>query len=215
MTIAHQIRKHCKAGFTLTEIMVVTAILGLAMAGATALFLTSLKYYYHNRDKLQADRDLRSVTDHLAKAGTGASFFRVYTSFTDRTLVPNLNTGDFIVFAYTDPTTNPAGDLVNRIVCFYQENAASGRSPVRMYDSDTDGSSTLASSPTAYSTAILPDPSTISSNKQLAENFQDITTPLFYNANDRTVMVNARVFYQGTLRPNVSNTYNFAITPRG
>lgn len=217
MNIVQQSRKRRTVGLTLTEILVALGVFGLVITGATSLFVISLKYYYYNSDKLQADRDLRAITDNITKAGTGASFFRVYNSFSDYTPVIAGSTGDLVVFGYSDPVANPAGDLVNRIVCFYQQSSADGKFPIRMYDSAADGASTLATTPVAYSTSILPGASTLGTNRLLAENLQDIsnTVQLFYNLGGSSVVVNAKVFYKGTLRPNVSNTYNFAVTPRG
>jgi prepilin-type N-terminal cleavage/methylation domain-containing protein len=67
--------------FTLTEIMVVSAIFGLVMAGVLPFFIMNLQIQYVAEQKLLINGDIREVTNQMVENAREANSFVIYQAF--------------------------------------------------------------------------------------------------------------------------------------
>lgn len=73
-----------RAGFTLTEVMVTSTIVGLILAGAGAFFLQTGRYLFTTEQKLLINADIRDFTNEMVENAREANYFVLYRSFASR-----------------------------------------------------------------------------------------------------------------------------------
>lgn len=224
-------RRSGTAGYTLLEILVTTALLGLLGVGLFSLFLQSLNLFHFDSAKLRVNRDIRTFTSEMTDNATYANYFMIFPDFETRTQTSTVDdgdgtpvsvtvdaslndglSGDMLVLVYTD-VDSPS--KINRLVGYYRDaDDEDSEGPVRTFDIAINPSST------APIWTLLPPvnsrgnwPEVIEISKGLADG------KLFYNFRDRSVMVKGQIIHRGgigkTRYERATNTYNFTVAPRG
>ena len=227
----------------MTELMIALTVLGLAMAGVVTFTYQALNTYYYDSGRLLVNHDMRKFTGDMATDAVYSNYFRIYPNFATRsTVVAGVTTdasvrdgqsGDFLVLVFTDPATElSTGKItVNELIGYYRDpadpaNPSTSMGPVRRFDvlispSVIIGSTTNTGvSPavyTMYDLLNLYQPvANAHSNPlviQLAQGLSNGT--LFYDFQDRSVMIRGQIQEQGNLVRKAVNTYNFTVSPRG
>src|SRR5690606_32240816 len=77
-------RRSGTAGYTLLEILVTTALLGLLGVGLFSLFLQSLNLFHFDSAKLRVNRDIRTLTSEMTDNATYANYFLIFPDFETR-----------------------------------------------------------------------------------------------------------------------------------
>jgi len=231
MNVTFSSRRRGHAGFTLTEILVTTALMGLLGVGLFSLFLQSLNLFHFDAAKLRVNRDIRTFTSEMTDNATYANYFMVFPDFETRSTtvsyedaegdtqsvtvdasVNNGQSGDMLVLVYTDVD---APSKINRLVGYYRDaDDEDSEGPVRTFDvtiSPSSASPIWQLLPAAGTRADWPE--VIEISKGLANG------KLFYNFRDRSVMVKGQIIHRGgigkTRYERATNTYNFTVSPRG
>ncbi|GAB1488837.1 hypothetical protein MASR2M8_12850 [Opitutaceae bacterium] len=214
-------RQSGRRAFTLAELMVSMTVFGLATTGAVTFFLQALNMYHYDGGKLLVNRDIRTLTSEMTSNATYANYFLIYPSFTDRTVtvsgvtsdaaVNHGQSGDFLVLVYKDETDDTK---VSRLVGYYRAPAnasdPTSQGPVRTFDL------TISPSTAASVLSLLPATTTLNTNPEVIELSKGLSTgKLFYNFNDRSVMIKGQIIHRGSLTKAATNTYNFTVSPRG
>ncbi len=68
-------------GYTLTEIMVTTTVLGLVTAGTLSVFIMGMRSMYRDIERLSTDSTLRRLTLHVAKETIDSTEFYVFPTY--------------------------------------------------------------------------------------------------------------------------------------
>ncbi|MSU23225.1 MAG: prepilin-type N-terminal cleavage/methylation domain-containing protein [Opitutus sp.] len=247
MKTSFLIVRRINRGFTMVEILMAVTILGLASIGIVAFLQQGLKMYYADRARLMINRDIRSFTNKMDSDAVTANFFMLYQDFNTRTTgspavdgaLADGQVGDFLVLVYTDPALTSTGvSMVTGLVGYYREitNSTANTGPVRRFAVTVSPSVDIKSAPmyTILANAVTGSISSYPIVTQLAEGRATVTTlaaggleevagvtvtpRLFYNRQNRCVMVNAQISESLTERGStttVGNTYNFTVSPRG
>lgn len=196
-----------KKAFSLVEIMVTTVVFGVLMGTVMSFLISSSNFAAYNEGKLLVNRDIRKFTSELSDYATYSNFFVIYESFTDRTVVDDGHSGDFLVLAFVDDD-NP--NLYTAIIGFYRAATDQTEGPVRRFKIryDTPQNETLAN--------LLPDPSTLNNHEEIIELSKGLSDgQLFYNFFNRSITVQGEILHQGSNLKRATNTYNFTVSPRG
>lgn len=197
-----------KKGFTLAEVLVATTISGAALAMLMSSFVFILKSHKTDQGKLSINRDIRSFTNELSDNGTEASLFTIYKSFTDRSASGDGASGDFLVLEIRDDTDS---SLVKKLVGYYRATSnVSTPGPVQTFE--------LNFSPSSAGPAIdlLPATTSLGTHTEVAELSQGLSDGrLFYNFRSRSIIIRGQLIHDNGILTDVTNTYNFTITPRG
>jgi len=140
-------RARPSAAFTLTEIMVTSAIIGLILIGVLPFFLANSKSLFVSEQKLLVNGDLRAFTNGLIQDVESASGFMLYQSFYSRTLsdgtaVNRDINGDGVIDVADRMQSGQSGDFL--VLVYYQDPFYDSR----FYDDDPDNQPTLGSSTT-------------------------------------------------------------------
>jgi prepilin-type N-terminal cleavage/methylation domain-containing protein len=200
-------QKSGKRGFTLTEIMVTTVVAGIIMSAVMSFLLSTANFAAYNEGKLLVNHDIRKFTSELSDNATYSNFFVIYESFTNRTVVDDGGSGDFLVLAFVDDD-NPS--LYTAVIGFYRAATADTEGPVMRF-------STLFDSPqNAPLEDLLPAPSSSGTHKEIIELSKGLSDgQLFYNFFNRSITVQGEILHQGSNLKRATNTYNFTVSPRG
>jgi len=196
-----------RRAFSLAEVLVTMTAFGIVMASVLSLLLHSSNFAAYNQGKLLISRDIRSFTNALSERATFSNFFVIYKSFDNRAPIDEGKSGDFLALAFVDPQ-DPT--LYTRIVGFFRAATAKTEGPVRTFDIafDEPSNQELAE--------LLPDPATQDSHDEIIELSKGLSDGrLFYNFFNRSVTVQGEILHDGSLHKQVSNTYNFTVSPRG
>lgn len=201
---AHHRRRR---GFTLSEVLVASAVFGLAITMATKFFIDGLGLYHLTAGKLMVNRDVRKFTAAMTDEARNADDFQIFASYTNRTVVNDGVSGDYLVLRFR----NPNGAIV-RTVGYYRAPAdpldPDSLGPVRKHDSAAPGYTGNAID--------LPPVTAISTFPEVIELSRGLSNgKLFYNFYDRSVMIRGELIHPGNLRKRATNTYNFTVSPRG
>src|ERR1017187_8075577 len=97
-------------GFTLVEIIVVTAIVALVVAGTISLVRHAIQTNAYDAGRIQVNNDMLKLTDVMATDAVYANYFIVYPSFSNRTV--SSGSGTSVVTADNVMTTGYSGDMV-------------------------------------------------------------------------------------------------------
>ena len=221
-------------GFTLVEIMITSAIMGIISIVLLKGFLMGLNLYYYETGKLLVNRDIRKFTSEMTENATYANYFKIFpsynnlsrandtlvnpadpdqgftTSMTD-TSVKDGQSGDCLVLVYKDAADDRK---ISRIIGYFRAPDASGTGPVRRFDLPITPSSLLPiwqlipeiTDPTIY-------PQVIELSRGLANG------KLFYDFYDRAIIIKGEIIHRGGMINSAistaTNTYNFTVSPRG
>ena len=222
-------------GFTLVEIMVASALLLIAMTGILYVYAQAMNTYAYEQGRLIVNQDIRKLTQQMTSDAVFSSYFRLYTSFQDRSDNGSYNgsvdapvtdggSGDFVVF-FTETTDSSGKPAISQLVAYYRDAPApstvggvlvSTPGPVRrvavtISPAIDPTSTTMLSILNTY----LPVASQ-STNPMVVQLAQGLANgSLFYNFYNRSVMVRGQIQENGSLYQRAASTYNFTLSPRG
>jgi len=215
-----------RRGFTLSEMMVVVTILGVAMAMTMGFFIESIKATFVSEQKNLINEDIRQLTGELSDIAREANYAILYRSFqnadrnaTDDRLLDG-NAGDFLLFGFQgEPDlSNPifAPRATTRIVGYYRAPAdlsdPESIGPVRRFDIDIPDPTNVLDPPTVES--LIPDDGQINTYPEVVPLSEGLANNrLFYNFGKGTIMVNGKIIH-GVEAKRVTDTYNFTIATR-
>jgi prepilin-type N-terminal cleavage/methylation domain-containing protein len=219
-------RKSARRGFSLTETMIATTIMGIAVTAILGLFINLMKSYKYNAFRLTINRDVRTFTNELTDTATYSNYFIVLPDFSTRTVgasgsevlawLGEGESGDCLLLIFKDPADDTR---IQRLVGYYHDPDANGFGPIRKFDRTFSPSST-----TTDLWTLMPATTTLHTNDDIISagtvgNATGTTTSgrLFYNLFNRSVMIKGQINYtsnDGLTRRAVS-TYNFTVSPRG
>lgn len=196
-----------KKAFTLTEVMVTTVVFGVIMSAAMSFLVSTANFTSYNEGKLMVNHDIRKFTSELSDNATYSNFFVIYESFTNRTVIDDGESGDFLVLAFVDDD-NPS--LYTAIIGFYRAATADSEGPVMRFSTlfDEPQNDTLEN--------LLPAVSSIGNHNEIIELSKGLSDgQLFYNFFNRSITVQGEILHQGSNLKRATNTYNFTVSPRG
>jgi prepilin-type N-terminal cleavage/methylation domain-containing protein len=200
--------KLSKKGFTLVEVMVTTVVFGLIMGTTMSFLISTSNFAAYNEGKLLVNRDIRKFTSELSDQATYSNDFIIYESFTDRTIVTEGGSGDFLVLAFADES-DP--DLYSKVIGFYRAATNNAEGPVMRFTTEfatPQHSSALDS--------LLPAVDTIGTHEEIIELSKGLSNgQLFFNFYDRSITVQGEILHHGSNLKRATNTYNFTVSPRG
>jgi hypothetical protein len=225
--------------FTLVEILISMALIGFVGVICVAFLRQALTIYFYDSGRIRINRDIRSFTEEMATNAVFSSYFMIFPNFSTRTTTTNNVTldagvvdgqsGDFVVLIYTSPPDATTGkSYINKVVGYYRDVQTTGTQstdptapivgtgPVRKFvitGLNYDPTANVAPISTLLNTYM---PTTNTSTNpivvQLAQGLAD--GKLFYDFQDKSVLIRGQIIEQGTVTRRAVNTYNFAVTPR-
>lgn len=223
-------------GMTLVELMVSVTVLGLLMVGVSSFFIQNFKAGFVTQEKLEINRDVRTVTSEMSSEARQANSFVLYKSFFSlpEQFTPSgdfrdprgnveaqdyrqhsQQEGDFVVFIYNGEDDNYYDDTpapIVRIIGYFRDDREVSRAeaPVLKFDfSIPEDDQTKPIEELIPSVAEADEfAEVISMVNGLANGF------LFYNIEGKSVLVNGKIIH-GNDAKEVTGTYNFTISPRG
>ncbi|MDQ8203681.1 prepilin-type N-terminal cleavage/methylation domain-containing protein [Pelagicoccus sp. SDUM812003] len=199
--------KTSNRGYTLVEVMIALGIFSLIMAGTTAFLINTSNFAAYTEGKLLVNRDIRAFTSELSDFATYSNYFVIYKSFSDRTVVDEGGSGDFMVLAFVDDD-DPS--LYTQLIGFYRSATETTEGPVQKFSIAFDPPS---DQPLAD---LLPASSSAGSHEEIIELSRGLSDGrLFYNFFNRSITVQGEILHEGNLAKRATNTYNFTVSPRG
>lgn len=209
-------------------------ILGLLSVGLARFLGDSNILMLSITGKLEINGEIRDFTEAMSDEARAANTFLLYRSFYPVTTgTPDGDfrdpptgadptdyrrrvgeSGDLVVFIYERDDPNPMDDLVplQRLVGYYRSapDTATGEAPVRRFEvnvSEADQYELVED--------LIPPSSLASQHKTVVSLAEGLANGmLFYNFNDRSVLVNAKIVHQNIAK-QITGTYNFTVSPRG
>lgn len=208
MIYGSQHPRNQKRGVTLAELLISLTIFSIFMTGLFSLFFYGTNRASDGTGKLLINRDIRKFTDEMTENARFSDYFEIYRSFTDRDQQHDAGSGDFLVLAHRDPSNQ---DNISRVVGYYRYEAQNGtEGPVLMFDT------TYSPSSTEELADLLPAIASAGSHDEVIELSNGLSDgKLFYNFYDRSIIVRGEILHDGAVSQQVTNTYNFTISPRG
>lgn len=225
-----------KRGFTLVEMVVVLAIMGLAMTGIAKLLVDLAESSFITAEKLEINADIRQFTLEMADNARAANAVLIYKSFkpVDRNEeVDQLrmgNSGDFMLLVFKQPyPTFRDDDHITRLVGYFREadpNNPNSEGPVRRFDLNYHNPSLGTTPPGSagpYPNARLnPVENLISHLSFSGSNYATVVQlsrglangQLFFNYLDDAVMIKAEIIH-GNVAKRITDTYNYTVSPKG
>jgi len=199
--------RRLKRGFTLTELLVTTAVFGVVMGAVVSFLLSSKNFSNYNQGKLLINRDIRKFTSELGDYATYSSYFIIYNSYKNRLEMNEGKSGDFLLLAFVDET-DP--DAYTALVGYYRSATTTTAGPVRKFaikfDPPVNGDvEDLIPAIDAEGT----HPEVIELSRGLSDG------QLFYNFFGRSITVQGEILHKGSNLKQATNTYNFTVSPRG
>jgi len=191
----------------LAELLITLTAFGLVMGATASLLLHSSNFAAYNQGKLLVNHDIRNFTSEMSDEATYSNFFVIYKSFTDRTVVDEGGSGDFLVLAYVDEENTSE---YTKIVGFYRAATQTTEGPVCKFEFEYDQAQAL---PLAE---LLPNSGTLGSHDEIIELSKGLSDGrLFFNFFNRSITVQGEILHEGSLLKRATNTYNFTVSPRG
>ncbi len=196
-----------KSGFTLAELLISIGVFAIVMSIAAGLLVNGANYAAYNEGKLLINRDIRKFTSELSDHATYSNYFKIYKSFSERTIVDEGGSGDFLVLAFVDPD---APSKYTGIIGYYRSATPTTEGPVQKFSLSFDPPREDALED------LLPGASTEGSHSEVIELSKGLSNQrLFYNFFNRSITVQGELIHDGNLRKQATNTYNFTVSPRG
>lgn len=219
-----------RRGFTLVEVLIAMTILGLVSAGAFRFTIHALNIFHYDAGRIKVNRDIRSFTQQMTTNAVYSSYFRIFPSFTQRSVtsggitsdaaVSDGQSGDFLLLVFSDTDVSSGKTLISRIVGYYRDpenpSVATSTGPVRKFDRRISPAIDAAGTPLYQILDTYIPVGTAHTNPvvlQLAKGLSNGS--LFYDFYDRSVMVRGQIIEQGNVMRRAVNTYNFTVSPRG
>ncbi len=200
-------RKSLKRGYTLTEILVSTAVFGIIMAAVLTFLLSTKNFSSYNNGKLLINRDIRRFTSELSDYATYSSFFLIYDSYTNRVEINDDDSGDFLLLAFVDEE-NPSE--YTALVGYYRSATTTTAGPVRKFAIKFDTPSAMDIED------LIPSIGSEGTHDEVIELSRGLSDgQLFYNFFGRSITVQGEILHQGSSQTQATNTYNFTVSPRG
>ena len=216
-----------RRAFTLPELMIVTLVLSLLMAGLVGFINQSSKMMFTSDAKLRINADIRNITNEMTDNARDANHFTVYDSFYDDFRNPpqgvahesyrirDGQSGDLLVLIFYGTDPNPADNVppsIEKLVGYYRSihDVASNSGPVRKFTRNVP-----VAEQSLKVEQIVPAIAQENTFTQVIELSRGLANgKLFYNFRDRSIMINGQI-YHGNAAKRVTDTYNFTISPRG
>ncbi|MBK1880387.1 type II secretion system protein [Pelagicoccus mobilis] len=196
-----------RRGFTLTEMVVATAVFGVIMGAVMSFLLSSKNFSSYNQGKLLINRDIRKFTSELGDYATYSSFFIIYNSFKNRVEMNEGQSGDFLLLAFVDETDPSA---YTALVGYYRSASTTTAGPVRKFaiKFDPPRSEDIED--------LIPATSSEGTHPEVIELSRGLSDgQLFYNFFGRSITVQGEILHKGSNLKQATNTYNFTVSPRG
>jgi prepilin-type N-terminal cleavage/methylation domain-containing protein len=206
-------------GFTFVEIMFTLLIMGFVSLGMYQFLVDSTKIIFVSTEKNDVVNHIRQFTGEMENVARSANVAYIYKSFatTDRNAVSKRmsdgQSGNLVVFISIKPDANPLNpDLITKIVGYFLTPDGSGAGPLKKFELNyPNGVSVSTNTPESLMSGLSPTGNYV----QVIDIVQGLSSGyLFYNFMNRSVMIKAR-FKEGNSAKQVTNTYNFTISPRG
>jgi type II secretory pathway pseudopilin PulG len=209
--------------FTLTEIMIVTTILGFVSVGLVQLLLGTQRGMFWATNKSMVTKDVRLFTMRISDQALDARTGYVYESFAkakrdsagDRRR--SAETGDCLVLVSYDPYPNlDDPPHYTKLVVFFRRPDSDGIGPVYMAEKE-------------FSTPVPALGTNDTFEEVLAKHFPNDSGDwpivlelsrgladgrLFRVFGDNTFVINGEIIHGNKIK-EVTNTYNLTISPRG
>ena len=223
--------RRARRGFTLTEVLIAMTLGSLALAAVAQMTIGVGRMNFDSVAKLIINNDVRGFTQQLSQAGRSAREYRVYASAQNLTERQSGQSGDLLVLIWADPVPldDPAIGATQeyyyrRVIAFARtiDNATTNTGPVMRYEVDFPAGGSAgalrASSTTIQSITqgMLAGTTPNMRRREVLELTRGLANGrLFFNGSTgRSVVINGEIFHDNRAR-EVTNTYNFTITPRG
>lgn len=222
-------------GFTLTEVIMVLAIMGFVLIGAGQLILDTARTSFITAEKLDINADVRQFTLEMAENARAANHFFIYRSFqaSDRDAVADRlrdgSSGDLLVLVYQEPWPNlNSPEHYTRIVGYFREADPAdpnSEGPVRRFERRYHNPALTtppAWSSGPYVSAVDTTVEAAISGLTAGGDYQTVVQlsrglsdgQLFFNYLDRSIMVKAQIIH-GNMAKRITDTYNYTVSPRG
>ncbi|QYM79556.1 prepilin-type N-terminal cleavage/methylation domain-containing protein [Horticoccus luteus] len=217
-------------GFTLVEILITMTILGLVSAGALRFTMHALNIFHYDAGRIKVNRDIRSFTQQMTTNAVYSSYFRIFPSFSQRSVtsggvttdaaVSDGQSGDFLLLVFADTDITSGKTLISRIIGYYRDpenpSVATSTGPVRKFDRTLSPAVDAAVTPLYQILNTNVPVATAHTNPVVLQLAQGLSNgSLFYDFYDRSIMVRGQVIEQGNVLRRAVNTYNFTVSPRG
>ena len=201
-------RKRSKTGVTLIELMIGMAISTVVLGGSISIFLMGSNTAANGTGRLLINRDIRNFTNEMIENARYSDYFKIYTSYRDRSEQNDGGSGDFLVLVHRDIED---ADKIRRIIGYYRWTQLEGEEgPVLMFDNEYNPASI------SDLDTIIPSTSSYGQHRKVIELSNGLSDgKLFYNFYDRSIVVRGEIIHDGHTGEQVTNTYNFTISPRG
>lgn len=202
---SHRSRK--KGGFSLTEVMVATAVFGVVMGAVLSFLLSSKNFTSYNQGKLLINRDIRKFTSELGDYATYSSYFIIYNSYRNRLEMNEGQSGDFLLLAFVDESDPEA---YTALVGYYRSATTTTAGPVRKF--------ALKFDPPRKEDVedLIPSIDSEGTHPEVIELSRGLSDgQLFYNFFGRSITVQGEILHKGSTLKQATNTYNFTVSPRG
>jgi prepilin-type N-terminal cleavage/methylation domain-containing protein len=224
-------------GFTLVEIMVVTAVVAVVVGGTIALVRQALQTNAYDTGRIQVNNDMLKLTDGLATDAVYSNYFIIYPNFSTRSITSGSGSsavtaddivtqgfsGDMVVLVTVSTNVTTGATTPTNIVGYYRDSSVSTTAgPVRRFSFPV--TTTLFPGVTLSSTPIYvllnaTNGAPIGSDATnpvviplaLGENSGD----LFFNYGKNSIMLKSQIEEPGNLYQGAQSTYNFTVSPRG
>lgn len=225
----HSLR--ARRGFTLTEVLIAMTLGSLALAAVAQMTIGVGRMNFDSVAKLVINNDVRGFTQQLSQAGRSAREYRVYASTQNLTERQSGQSGDLLVLVWADPVPldDPAIGVTQeyyyrRVIAFARtiDDTTTNTGPVVRYE--------VAFPPGGATGSVRASSTTI---RTITQGMLAGTTPnvrrrevleltrgladgrlFFHGRTGRSIVINGEIFHDNRAR-EVTNTYNFTITPRG
>lgn len=212
--------RRLRAGFTLTELMVVLGIMGMLSLGVYLFTLDSYRALFISSEKLQINRDVRTFTGEMIQYAKSASEFYIYPDFetANRNEAADRQsdsfTGDFLFLVNTRRWPGPTDDEVyTGYVGYFRKDEGSGSGPVYRIKEEFDSSAYIpvgSVEPEALITNLSPS----GDYKEVIELSKGLANGrLFYNFRGNSIMIKAEILH-GNDAKRITDTYNFTVSPQ-
>lgn len=241
MKTASRPQRRRATAFTLVEIMVSVALISLVGLGVVVFMRQALSIYYYDSGRININRDIRVFTGEMTTNAVFSSYFMIFKDFSTRSTTSSGGTttdaamadgqsGDFLLLIYaSEPDSSTGKSTITQVVGYYRDpgststtdvlNSLSGSSsmgPVRKFTiSGLNFDPTLYTAPISTLLNTYMPTSNVHSNSVVVELAQGLSDgKLFYDFQDRSVLIRGQIVEQGNMTRQAVSTYNFAVTPR-
>lgn len=221
---SRQARSRRSAGFTLAELMVATAVMGLVGACLAQFSLSTSRVLFDSTATIHMSSDVSMFTSRISRDGLTARSFYIYPTFGNNQSINNRvrdgGTGDLLVFVWIAPQVvngvpNYDRFYYTRIVGYGRTAGENGYGPVVRFERTFPQIEAYRTSAISVEGVLSQALSGGNPPVPVVELARGLASQnLFYNLRDNSIIINGEIL-QGNDARSVTNTYNFSVTPRG